>query len=331
MATRPDRQGARAGLTPRSLAPSLPRLRPRCRVCSGAAAEERALAQLRAAGVSLSVLSDVGRARPRGIEPRDNAAVGALCLAVDSDRQAAHGKPRVHRPPERQIEYRPRSIVLWRKIFRLLVEIRILAFGRELVIAFQRCREVARGDFQRVLGFVDGLVTIEELDQRHRGHLGVCFVDDQVGGLVRLLQHERRRARVVGVLGDEPLALVVDDHAGQQNFWRICRRGNEHLVHVLGDPSRRDTQPDAQPVIVGVAQDVGRDQAMVLTAPRLAQCGSVLGDHVGVHHETAGRDDDRFGLDRAGFGEVLPGDTDHRTIVVQDEGRCPGLVADLHA
>ena len=59
--------------------------RVRCRVRSGAAPEERPLTQLRAAGVSLAVLGDVGRARPDRVQPGDDAAVVALHLAVDGD------------------------------------------------------------------------------------------------------------------------------------------------------------------------------------------------------------------------------------------------------
>ena len=67
-----------------ALGRAAPSRAPRCRVCSGAAPEERALAQLRAAGVALAVLGDVGRARPRRIEAGYHAAV----LAQHLDRRA---------------------------------------------------------------------------------------------------------------------------------------------------------------------------------------------------------------------------------------------------
>ncbi len=67
------------------------------RVRSCAAAEERALAQLGAAGVALAVLGDVGRACPRGVQAGDDAAVLAQHLAVDRHRKPAHGEAGVHR------------------------------------------------------------------------------------------------------------------------------------------------------------------------------------------------------------------------------------------
>ncbi|EUA27586.1 succinate dehydrogenase domain protein [Mycobacterium intracellulare] len=298
---------------------------------SGAAPEERTLTQLCPAGVTLAVLGEVGRAGAGGIQAGHHGAVVPLHLTVDGHREAADREARVHRAAERQIEHRPRPIVLRRKEFRLLVEIGILTGGGELVVAVQRGREVAGRDAKRGFHFRDRLVAIEETDQRHRGHLGVRLVDDQVGGLLRLLEHERRGARMVGVLGDEALALLVDDDTGQQDFGRVGRRGDEQLVHVLGGPARRDPHPDGQPVVVGVAQDVGRRQTVMLGAPRLAQSGSVLGDHLRIHREPTGRDDDGLGLDGARFGEVLPGDAHHGAVVVQDQIGRPGLVAGLHA
>ena len=134
---------------------------------------------------------------------------------------------------------------------------------------------------------------------------------------------------MIGVLGDEALALIVDDDAGEQDLRRICSGGDEHLVQVLGDAARRHTQPDAQPVVVGVAENVGLDDSVVLGAPLLPQRRRVLGDHLRVHHETARGDDHRLGLDRACLVEVLPADTDHRT-GFDDQVGCAGLVADLN-
>ena len=49
---------------------------------AGAPAEERPLAQLRSAGVTLAVMGDVGSACTRGIQATDRAAVFAQPLAV---------------------------------------------------------------------------------------------------------------------------------------------------------------------------------------------------------------------------------------------------------
>ncbi len=135
---------------------------------------------------------------------------------------------------------------------------------------------------------------------------------------------------MIGVLGDEALALVVDDDAGEQDLRRICGGRDEHLVQVLGDAARRDTQSDAQSVVVGVAENVGLHLAVVLGAPLLPQRRRVLGDHLRVHRETARGDDHRLGLDCTGLGEVLPADTDYRT-VFDDQVRRTGLIADLDA
>ena len=66
-------------------------------VRAGAAAEERAFAQLRSAGVALAVLRDVRGARTRGVEAGHGAAVLAQYLAVDGHVEPAHGESRVHR------------------------------------------------------------------------------------------------------------------------------------------------------------------------------------------------------------------------------------------
>ena len=58
---------------------------------------------------------------------------------------------------------------------------------------------------------------------------------------------------MVGVLGDKPLPVLVDDDAGEQNFGRVGGRGDEQLIHVGGDAARGDAQSDTQAVVVGVA------------------------------------------------------------------------------
>ena len=165
------------------------------------------------------------------------------------------------------------------------------------------------------------------------GISGICMWASstmRIRRLVGLFEHESRRARVVGVLGDEPLALVVDDDAGEQDLRRVGGGGDEHLVQVLGDSARGDAHSDAEAVVVGVAQDVGLHHAVVLGAPLLAQRGCVLGDHLGVHRETARGDDDRLRLDRTGFGEVLPATPTTAPSSTIEVGRS-GLVADLDA
>jgi len=56
----------------------------------------------------------------------------------------------------------------------------------------------------------------------------------------------------------------------------------------------------------------------------------VLGDHLGVHRETARGDEDRFGPDGAGLDEPLPAHPDHGTFVDDQVGHAR-LVADLDA
>ncbi len=115
-------------------------------------------------------------------------------LAVDRHRQSAHGEAGVHGDAERQVERRPWSVVLCGNVVRLLVEIGILTTRRVLVVAVERGGQVAIGNPQCRFHFGDRLPAVDELDQRHLGHLHVRLVDDQVRGLIRLFQHERRRA-----------------------------------------------------------------------------------------------------------------------------------------
>ncbi|CAM3924531.1 hypothetical protein MYFR107205_30510 [Mycolicibacterium frederiksbergense] len=135
---------------------------------------------------------------------------------------------------------------------------------------------------------------------------------------------------MVGVLGDEPLPVLVDDDPCQQDLRRVGRSGDEQLVEVLGDAAGRHPEPDAQPVVVGVAQDVGRHHAVVFGLAFLAERRRVLGDHLGIHREPARRDHHRLRFDRTGFGEVLPAHPDNRAIAHREVGGT-GLVSDLHA
>ncbi len=92
----PAARRASPSAAPRALAAA----RLAARVLSRPPAEERPLAELRAAGVALAVLGDVGGARARGVQPADRAAVLAQHLAVDRHRQAAHREAGVHRPAQ---------------------------------------------------------------------------------------------------------------------------------------------------------------------------------------------------------------------------------------
>jgi hypothetical protein len=190
--------------------------------------------------------------------------------------------------------------------------------------------KVARRDVQCRFDFGDGLVPVEELDQRHGGHLHVRLVDDEVRGLVALLEDERRRPRVVGILGDEALAVLVDDEAGEQDLGRIGGRGDELLVEVLGDTARGDAHPDAKPVVERVAEDVRLDHPVVLGLSRFAEFGGVLGDHLRIHREAARGDHDGLGPDGAGLGEALPAHAHHRTVLDDEVGHAR-LVEDRDA
>src|SRR5437764_9116596 len=161
MATWPSR-GRRAG----------PRLTPGG-AHSGAAAEERALTELGAAGITLAILGDVRRARTRGVEPGYHAAVLSQHLAVHGSGESADGEARIHRVAERQIESAPRSFVLWRKEFLLLVKVRILAAGGVLVVPVQRGDQISLRDAKGRFHFLDCFPAV---DQGHQGHLGTLQV-----------------------------------------------------------------------------------------------------------------------------------------------------------
>ena len=129
-------EGARAGLAGSgpALRVCLARAcgsRPSGRVRSGAAAEERALPQLRAAGVALAVLGDVGRARPGRVQPGHDGAVLALHLAVDGDvASPPMVNPAYIALPSDMSNAPHGPFVLRRKEFRLLVEVGVLAAWR---------------------------------------------------------------------------------------------------------------------------------------------------------------------------------------------------------
>ena len=146
----------------------------------------------------------------------------------------------------------------------------------------------------------------------------MVLIDDEERGVVGLVHHETRRPRMVGILGHEPVSEFVDDESGQQDRRRVHRGGDERLIHVLGGATGRDTQPDAQSVVVGVAQN----------ERLLSEFRGVGRDHVGVHHEPARGNHHGAGSDGAGLGESLPrhpGDAS----VLGHQVRRAGLVADL--
>ena len=128
-------------------------------------------------------------------------------IATPSDRSnAAHG-----------------AVVLCGNVFRLLVEVGILAARGVLVVPVECGGEIALRNAQGRFHFRHRLIAVDELDQLHLGHLHVRLIDDEVCLLVGLLEHVRRCARMVGILGNEPLSLVVDDDAGEQDFGWVRR------------------------------------------------------------------------------------------------------------
>ena len=239
-------------------------------------------------------------------------------LAVDAGGQPADGEARVHRLAQRQIEDRPRSVVLWRKVFRLFMKFRILAGCSMRVVVLQRGGEVSRRYSQGCLHLGNSLVAVDELDQWEVGPLQMVLVDDEERGVVGLVHHETRRARVVGILGYEPFTEFVDDESSQQDRRRIHRCGDERLIHVSSGAADRDTQPNAQAVVVGVAQD----------ERLLGEFRGVGGHHVGVHHEPARSDHHGAGSDGAGLGEPFPRHPDDASVLGHQVRRA-GLVADL--
>ena len=113
--------------------------------------------------------------------------------------------------------------------------------------------------------------------------LDVRGVDDQVGGLVGLVEDEARGARVVAVLGDEPLAELVDHDAGQQLRGWVEGRGDERLVHHPQLTAGRGTEPDPEAVVVGG----GRGEQLG------AELRGVGGHHLWVADVATGRDHHR--------------------------------------
>ena len=145
------------------------------------------------------------------------------------------------------------------------------------------------------------------------------LVDDQERRAVRLIHHETRCARMVGVLSDEARTEIVDDDAGQQNRRRVRRCGDEGLVHMLGGRTGRHPQPDPESVVIAVAEH----------ERLLGQLRRVGGDHIGIHHETTRGDHHGRASDHAGLAEAPPAHTGHRT-VIDHQVRRTGLVANLH-
>ena len=141
-------------------------------------------------------------------------AILAEHLAVDVGGQTTHREARIHRFTQRQVEHRPRCFILWRKVFRLLVELRVFAVGGVFVVAVQGRDQITLGNSQRGFHLLHSLVAVDELDQWELRALEMVFVDDQERGVIRLLHHKARGARVIGLLGYEPLTEFVHDEPG---------------------------------------------------------------------------------------------------------------------
>ena len=191
---------------------------------AGAATEERALTQLRAARVALAVLGDVGRARPgrvqavaprvpssRSTSPSTDVAspptVNPAYIALPSD---------ISNAPHGPLSCGARnSGCLWKSGSSPVRGV--------LVVAVQRRDEVALRDAERGFHFGDRFPSVDQRDQRHRGVLQVRLVDDQIRRAVGLIHDETRSPGMVGVFGDEPLAELVDDDPGEQDRRRVRR------------------------------------------------------------------------------------------------------------
>lgn len=129
---------------------------------------------------------------------------------------------------------RPRDQSLRGKVFRVFVEVWILTLGGVLVVALQRLVQVSGRDTQGCFHFRDGLPTINEGSQWQCRPVHVLGVDNQIRGTIHLIHHESRGPGMVGILGDEPLPVLVHDDPGQQSRRRIHGSCHENLIHVAG-------------------------------------------------------------------------------------------------
>ncbi len=95
----------------------------------------------------------------------------------------------------------------------------VLLLRGVLVVPGHGPLEVALRNPEVAFHLLDRLPAVDERDQIVLLLVHVRLVDDEVGRRIRLFQNETRGACVVGVLGDEALAELVDDdahdHAGR--------------------------------------------------------------------------------------------------------------------
>ena len=107
---------------------------------------------------------------------------------------------------------------------------------------------------------------------------------------------------MVGVLGHEPVALLVHHDAGDELGRRVERRGDERLLHEPQLGAHRSAEADAEPVVVRRRE---REQL------RAELWGQLL-DHRVVADVATGSDHDRPCTDRTALVVPAPGDAHDR-------------------
>src|SRR4030095_16874504 len=254
-----------------------------------------------AARITRAVLGDVRRARTRGVEPRNRTAVRAQHLAIARHARPAEREADVGALAARELDRRKRRLLDRNHPLVLLVELRVNALRRALVVVAQRLLERALGHAQPALHLGDRLPRVDHLvpEQRPREDL---LVDDQIGLAARLLRGVDARARVIGVFGHEAPAQPIDQDALDQLLGRIERRRDQRAVPLQEHAARGRAELVPGAVVVG--RVLARD-------PRLEQARRVAREHLLVAGEVArGEDYAAARADRLLFVEALRAHTD---------------------
>ncbi|MNF87633.1 hypothetical protein D3C84_701030 [compost metagenome] len=129
-------------------------------------------------------------------------------------------------------------------------------------------------------------------------------------------------AAVIAILIDESLATLIDENPIDQRFGRIKRQAQEGLAHVDRRAPHAHPQEDARAIVARGSDGIVGAQQM----------RHVAFDHIAIHHEAAGTQDDAV----AGPGKTdLASDPNHHAMdmigLIGNQGEHPAVIANLHA
>src|SRR5699024_9990853 len=128
--------------------------------------------------------------------------------------------------------------VLRSEPLRRLVEIRVLATCRVVVVTPQGVFERVRVDSECLRHFRDGLPSVDERRERELWVFDVFGVDEQVGLGTGLVEYEPGGPRMVRVLGNEPPSRIVDNESGERSEERRGGKAEHGRAEARRGPER---------------------------------------------------------------------------------------------